>query len=352
MGCRDEWEKHAWILPGNVPIARLVLLGQIDILHNCLLQIPHSCIPWHSHLWAPKPYFSTWYPRTKFYCRWEDDLKPWAWKKSMGGGQFAPRISLLQNTYPHALICGHPWGNLILIPNASKCMFGTQFAQRIWGEREREREDWVPKQLPSSLRMHSLTSPAVVSITRLSSSEWLGTLWRRGPSINVDARGSNWLLLLKCVLRFPFLKPIISFGFSSSDQRNQNLFIVLVPWFCVLHFGDQSGAEGKLPTNAKHQRLQLTTETTPQALSLSLSQACNHKPSKSEHRYSESRDNPMPGNKKRKSKSLLYTNAKHPNKEMYKPHWCIQNCNTKDECKLLLCVEKENTLKASNNNII
>lgn len=270
MGCRDEWEKHAWILPGNVPIARLVLLGQIDILHNCLLQIPHSCIPWHSHLWAPKPYFSTWYPWTKFYCRWEDDLKPWAWKKSMGGGQFAPRISLLQNTYPHALICGHPWGNLILIPNASKCMFGTQFAQRIWGEREREREDWVPKQLPSSLRMHSLTSPAVVSITRLSSSEWLGTLWRRGPSINVDARGSNWLLLLKCVLRFPFLKPIISFGFSSSDQRNQNLFIVLVPWFCVLHFGDQSGAEGKLPTNAKHQRLQLTTETTPQALSLSL----------------------------------------------------------------------------------
>jgi hypothetical protein len=43
------------------------------------------------------------------------------------------------------------------------------------------------------------------------------------------------------------------------------------------------------------------------SLSLSLSQACNHKPSKSEYRYSETRDNPMPGNKKRKSKSLLYT---------------------------------------------
>jgi hypothetical protein len=48
--------------------------------------------------------------------------------------------------------------------------------------------------------------------------------------------------------------------------------------------------------------------------SLSLSQACNYKSSKSEHRYSENRDNPMPGNEKRKSKSLLYTNAKHSNK--------------------------------------
>jgi hypothetical protein len=230
------------------------------------------------------------------------------------------------------------WFWYVMLPNA--CLEPNLHR----GYEGREREDWVPKQLPSSFRMHSLTSPAAVSITRLSISEWLGTLWRRGPSINVDARGSNWLLLLKCVLRFPFLKPIISFGFPSSDQLKQNFFLFLVPWFSVLQFGDQSGAEGKLPKNAKHQRLQLTTETTPQALSLSLSQACNYKSSKSEHRYSETKDNPMPGKEKRKSKSLLYTNAKHSNKKMYKTHWCIQNCNTKDECKLLLCVEKENTL--------
>ncbi len=93
----------------------------------------------------------------------------------------------------------------------------------------------------------------------------------------MDARGSNWLLLLKCVLRFPFLKPIISFGFPSSDQRNQNLLFFLVPCFCVLQFGDQSVAEGKLPTKAKHQRLQLTTETTPQALYLSLSLSLSRK---------------------------------------------------------------------------
>ncbi len=92
--------------------------------------------------------------------------------------------------------------------------------------------NYLPKEVPSSLRMESfmaLPSSTAMRVSMSLSVAFLGTSDNTGSSISVDTSGSNWLLL-KYVPISPLLVPIIPFfslslNLSSSAKHNSATFL-------------------------------------------------------------------------------------------------------------------------------